>query len=116
VRGRSSVAPWILIGGGVAALAGGVGLWFARNAAVGDCTVLDDRIECADETQAVSARDASTLGTTSMIVGAVGIAATTAGVIWMLTRPRASSSATTDPRVSIMATGNSLGLGLGGAF
>lgn len=106
--------PWTLFGSGIAGVAAGAALWGVREQAVGTCMILGERIECPTPDAAQAARGANGFGTAALSVGALGLALSSTGGIWLLAR--ALSGARPPPALTVAAHVNSLGffVGLGG--
>jgi hypothetical protein len=117
--GGHSIAPWVLVGvGGAAVVAGGVML------AVGAGDVSSANSKCpsrsgCDASVASQGNTGRTLETVGVIAGAVGIAAVAGGLAWHFTEPSgagASAKATPGTQLAPVVAPGFAGLSLGGSF
>jgi len=115
-EGGHSVAPWIVVGVGGAAVVAGVVL-FAVGA--GDVSTAEqkcpDHHNCNDVNAQNTGNTGRTLETAGVVAGAVGVAAVAGGLLWhFLETPGAPS--TTGATVTPVVAPGYAGVGLGGRF
>jgi hypothetical protein len=115
-EGGHSVAPWIVVGVGGAAVVAGVVL-FAVGA--GDISTAEQKCpvhgNCNDPNSQSTGNTGRTLETVGVVAGAVGVAAVAGGLLWhFLETPGAPS--TTGATVTPVVAPGYAGLGLGGRF
>jgi hypothetical protein len=118
VEGGHSVAPWIVVGVGGAALVTGAVLL-----AVGSGDVSSANKSCPNHQQcAASVADQGNRGrgleTDGVVVGIAGVAAVAGGLVWHFVdaKHRASAAGNRGPRVSPVVTPSFAGVSLGGSF
>jgi hypothetical protein len=116
VEGGHSVAPWVVVGVGGAAVVAGVVL-FAVGA--GDISTAEktcpDHSNCNDVNAQNTGNTGRSLETVGVIAGAVGVAAVAGGLLWhFLETPGAPS--TTGATVTPVVAPGYAGVGLGGRF
>jgi len=110
-----SVAPWVVVGTGGAALVAGVVLYAVGagdvSTAVGVCGTARQCPSASAESQGNTGRSLETVGA---VVGAVGVAGVALGLVWhFVDKPAPSSSGTL---VTPVVAPGYAGLALGGAF
>jgi hypothetical protein len=115
-EGGHSVAPWIVVGVGGAAVVAGVVL-FAVGA--GDISTAEKTCpnhgNCSDQNAQNTGNSGRTLETVGVVAGAVGVAAVAGGLLWhFLETPGAPS--TTGATVTPVVAPGYAGVGLGGRF
>lgn len=113
--GGHSVAPWIVVGVGGAAVIAGVVLYAVGN---GDVTTASNacpsRQNCP-QSVADQGNNGRTLETVGVVVGAVGLAGVAGGLIWHFLEPTSPSGASGAALTPAVAPGYA-GLSLGGKF
>ncbi len=115
-EGGHTVAPWIVVGVGGAAVVAGVVL-FAVGA--GDISTAEQKCpvhnNCNDPNAQSTGNSGRTLETVGVVAGAVGVAAVAGGLLWhFLETPGAPS--TTGATVTPVVAPGYAGVGLGGRF
>jgi hypothetical protein len=117
----ASPLPWVLVGGGAAAIAGGVVLWVVqagKDSAVDDLCGGADRLACpASKRDDIESRVSSVnaLRGASIAVGGVGVVAAGVGVA-LLVRSRNAPARADAHRLWPTSGPAPIGVGLGGAF
>jgi tetratricopeptide (TPR) repeat protein len=110
-----SIAPWIVVGVGGAAVVAGVVLYAVGS---GDVSTANNacptRSGCA-QSVADQGNNGRTLETVGVVVGAVGIAGVAGGLIWHFMEPTSSSGSPSTGLTPVVAPGYA-GLNLGGQF
>jgi len=113
--GGHSVAPWIVVGIGGAAVVAGVVLYAVGNGDVNSAAnACPSRVNCA-QSVADQGNNGRTLDTVGIIVGAVGLAGVAGGLVWHFLEPTGSSASTGASLTPAVAPGYA-GLNLGGKF
>ncbi len=96
-----TAGPWIAVGAGVAALAGGVIMYAVGAPKISDAeNVCPTRMNCA-ATVAGEGNDGRSLETAGITVGSVGLAAVVAGLVWHFTEHPKTASTALAPGVRI---------------
>lgn len=115
-EGGHSVAPWIVVGVGGAAVVAGVVL-FAVGA--GDISTAEKTCPVHNDCNDVNAQNTGntgrTLETVGVVAGSVGVAAVAGGLLWHFVESPGSSSTTGTTVTPVVAPGYA-GVGLGGRF
>jgi tetratricopeptide (TPR) repeat protein len=115
-EGGHSVAPWIVVGVGGAAVVAGVVL-FAVGA--GDISTAEKTCpqhnNCNDPNAQSTGNSGRTLETVGVVAGAVGVAAVAGGLLWHFLETPGAPSSTGATVTPVVAPGYA-GLGLGGRF
>jgi hypothetical protein len=112
--GGHSVAPWIVVGVGGAALVTGVVLYAVGAGDVSSASnACPSRSNCP-QSVADQGNNGRNLETVGGIVGGVGVAAVAGGLIWHFLEPTSSSSTTTG--VAPVAAPGYAGIAVGGRF
>jgi tetratricopeptide (TPR) repeat protein len=113
--GGHSVAPWIVVGIGGAAVVAGVVLYAVGNGDVNSAAnACPSRVNCA-QSVADQGNNGRTLDTVGVVVGAVGLAGVAGGLVWHFLEPTGSSGSTGASLTPAVAPGYA-GLNLGGKF
>ncbi len=81
---RSVLAPWIVIGTGIALVGMGGVFWALRSSAVGNCTIEAEAIGCPSDADAIRAQGAAGMGLAANVSFGLGLAATAGGVLWLV--------------------------------
>jgi tetratricopeptide (TPR) repeat protein len=115
-EGGHSVAPWIVVGVGGAAVVAGVVLFVVGS---GDISTAEKTCpvhnNCNDPNAQSTGNSGRTLETVGVVAGSVGVAAVAGGLLWHFMEPTGSSSATGATVAPVVAPGYA-GLGVGGRF
>jgi hypothetical protein len=116
-RGGHSVAPWIVIAVGGAAVLGGAILYPVGSGMVSSASAQCPTHSSCDTSSANQGNSGRTLEAVGLVVGAVGLAAVVGGVIWHivdLTGPSTQAGPVT--RLFPVVTPNCAGIAVGGGF
>jgi hypothetical protein len=114
---RTSVGPYLLMGGGALSIGASILFFELRQVAVGNCTLEPHTIACPTEADAARAQGAYTYQTLSAASLGIGVAAIVGGIVW-LAIDRRSPDRTPPRRASIdfVSTPQGALLGVHGAL
>ncbi len=109
---RHTLAPWIVVGAGGAALVTGVVLYAVGAGDVSSAENACPKRTACQQSVADQGNTGRTLEAVGVVAGVVGVAAVAGGLVWHFKEPTSSSSAAVSP---VVAPGYA-GLSLGGHF